>query len=146
MLPSLLICFVFSVLFVAAPVEVSARLNTFPGESVQASNAQRGRATRRRPIQRRLARAPAGSQMRPSRERVRQIQQALLDAGFNPGPVDGFWGPNSATALMDFQEARDLEPTGRINALSLIQLGLGPKYETANTPAGSPSDGSGPAR
>jgi len=84
--------------------------------------------------------------MRPSRERVRQIQEALLEAGFNPGPVDGLWGPNSADALMDFQEAHDLEPTGRINSLSLIQLGLGPKYETANTSAGSPSNGSSTAR
>ncbi len=146
MLPSLLICFLLSALFMAAPVEVQAQQNTFPGESVQASITQRSRATRRRPTRRRLARAPAGSQMRPSRERVHQIQQALLDAGFNPGPVDGLWGSNSADAMLDFQEAHDLDPTGRIDALSLIQLGLGPKYETANTPAGSPSNGSSPAR
>jgi hypothetical protein len=60
--------------------------------------------------------------------------------------VDGLWGPNSEDALADFQEARGLEPTGRIDALSLIQLGLGPQYETPDTPAETPNNGSGSAR
>jgi hypothetical protein len=48
--------------------------------------------------------------------------------------------------LSDFQEARGLEPTGRIDAMSLIELGLGPRYETAAAPPETPNSGSGSTR
>jgi peptidoglycan hydrolase-like protein with peptidoglycan-binding domain len=72
--------------------------------------------------------------MLPSRERRAEIQKALIEAGFNPGTPDGVWGPNSVTALQDFQASRGLESTGRIDSLTLIQLGLGPKYDTPSEP------------
>lgn len=84
--------------------------------------------------------------MRPSRERYTQIQKALIEAGFDPGPADGIWGPNSMNTLADFQEDRGLEPTGWIDALSLIQLGLGPQYKTPNTPAEPPGSGAASSR
>ena len=150
MLRSILITVIFSAAFLAAQPGAVAQQSASPGASADSSRksaqASPRRATRRRPVRRRTARVPAGSQTRPSRERYRQIQQALADAGFDPGPVDGFWGPNSEDALADFQEARDLEPTGRIDAMSLIQLGLGPQYETPNTPAKTPDSGTGSAR
>ncbi len=84
--------------------------------------------------------------MRPSRERYTQIQKALIGAGFDPGPTDGLWGPNSMNALADFQEDHGLEPTGWIDALSLIQLGLGPRYETPDTPSETPGSGAASSR
>lgn len=148
MLRSLLIAFALSVLLVAPP-GVVARQSASPRPSAGSSkkssksSAVRRRSTRRRSARRRTARIPRGSQRRPSRERYRQIQQALAAAGFDPGVVDGFWGPNSEKAMADFQEAHDLEPTGRIDALSLIRLGLGPQYDT---PADSSKSSSGSAR
>jgi hypothetical protein len=44
--------------------------------------------------------------------------------------------------MADFQEAHDLEPTGRIDSLTLIQLGLGPQYETPDAPDETPNSGS----
>jgi len=79
--------------------------------------------------------------MQPSRERFAQIQKALIEAGFDPGTPDGFWGPKSVSALQQFQQDRGLEPTGRIDALSLIRLGLGPKYD-----APADTSGAGTAR
>ncbi len=38
-------------------------------------------------------------------------------------------------ALKRFQAAQNLEVTGKINSLSLIALGLGPKREAAAKPA-----------
>ena len=145
----ILIGLIFSAAFLAAP-GAEAQQNSSPGgsadSSIKTAQSARRRAARRRSVRRRTARIPAGSQRQPSRERYRQIQQALTDAGFDPGPVDGFWGPNSEDAMADFQEAHDLEPTGRIDALSLIRLGLGPEYETPGTPAETPASGSGSAR
>jgi len=147
MLRNIPILLVFCAACWAAP-EAKAQQSASPrpsadssGKSSQAPAASR-RTTRRKPVRRRTARVPAGSQTRPSRERYLQIQQALVKAGFDPGVVDGVWGPNSEDALQDFQEARGLEPTGRIDALSLIQLGLGPQYETPEPP----KSGSGSAR
>lgn len=43
---------------------------------------------------------------------VSEVQQALADAGFNPGPIDGDFGPQTRAAVMAFQQARGLEVDG----------------------------------
>jgi hypothetical protein len=45
-------------------------------------------------------------------EAVRELQQALAVLGFNPGPVDGFFGPSTRKAVIEFQEANDLVADG----------------------------------
>jgi peptidoglycan hydrolase-like protein with peptidoglycan-binding domain len=84
----------------------------------------------RRTTQRRAARGPAGSQQAPTRARYAEIQKALVGAGYDPGPTDGVWGSKSVAALAAYQRDQGLEPTGKIDALSLIRLGLGPKHDT----------------
>ena len=80
----------------------------------------------------RSARVPIGQNL-PTRERYAEIQAALADAGYYDGPQDGRWGKPSVEALSRFQEDHCLEPTGKIDALSLIRLGLGAKYEGNNS-------------
>lgn len=41
-----------------------------------------------------------------------EVQRALANKGFNPGPIDGQWGKKSINALKAFQRANGLEPTG----------------------------------
>ncbi len=41
-----------------------------------------------------------------------EVQKALADKGYNPGPVDGHWGKRSISALKAFQRASGLKPTG----------------------------------
>ena len=69
--------------------------------------------------------APRG-QMHPTPERYRQIEEALVARGYLTEEPSGKWGPNAVEALRSFQADHELPPTGRIDALSLIQLGLGP--------------------
>jgi peptidoglycan hydrolase-like protein with peptidoglycan-binding domain len=69
------------------------------------------------------------SQQTPTRERYLEIQQALAARGFLDGPPTGIWGPDSVAALKKFQASQNLEPTGKLDSLSLIALGLGPKRE-----------------
>ncbi len=55
---------------------------------------------------------------------ISRVQEALDQAGHDPGPVDGIWGPRSRSAMESFQRDRGIEPTGLINVLSLEALGL----------------------
>jgi len=72
--------------------------------------------------------------MAPTPERYHEIQQAMVAKGFlKPEDVASGWDQNSIDALKRFQAAQNLEVTGKINSLSLIALGLGPKHDTAST-------------
>ncbi len=86
----------------------------------------RGRRTRRAP-------APA-YQLHPDADRYAEIQKALADRGYFKGEVNGQWNDDSVDALKRFQADQKLEPDGKINSLSLIGLGLGPKHDAALTP------------
>lgn len=44
--------------------------------------------------------------------------------------ANGAWGLSSTDALKRFQAEQTLETTGRIDSLSLIALGLGPKHDS----------------
>jgi peptidoglycan hydrolase-like protein with peptidoglycan-binding domain len=52
----------------------------------------------------------------------------LKGKGYYLGAIDGQWGPESISALQRFQTARGIDNEGKITALALIGLGLGPKY------------------
>lgn len=43
---------------------------------------------------------------------VRQLEQALTRLGFDPGPVDGFYDPQTAAAVAQWYKARGWEPFG----------------------------------
>ncbi len=71
-------------------------------------------------------------QMAPTPERYKQIQDALVSKGFlRPEDAKGVWNQASLDALKHFQAGQNLESTGKINSLSLIALGLGPRHEPA---------------
>lgn len=65
--------------------------------------------------------APADSA--PDAETVSRVQSALNKQGFDLA-VDGIIGPDTEAALRDFQQRRNLPPSGRPNARTLRQLGL----------------------
>ena len=69
-------------------------------------------------------------QLQPTAERYKEIQQALLTKGYlQPEQATGTWDQNSVGALKQFQTAQNIDASGKINSLSLIALGLGPKHE-----------------
>ena len=72
-------------------------------------------------------------------ERYKQIQEALASRGYFNGPVDGLWGDDSVEALRRFQRDQNLTDDGKIGALSLIALGLGPRRTAENNPAPVPA-------
>jgi peptidoglycan hydrolase-like protein with peptidoglycan-binding domain len=73
-------------------------------------------------------------QIAPSPDRYKEIQQALAAKGYlPPEQASGVWDQNSVDALKRFQTEQNLDASGKINSLSLIALGLGPKHDSAAT-------------
>jgi peptidoglycan hydrolase-like protein with peptidoglycan-binding domain len=75
-------------------------------------------------------------QQNPTPDRYKEIQQALVDKGYLKGEPSGVWDPASVDAMQRFQSDQKLTPTGKINAASLIGLGLGAK--SAGAPEAAP--------
>ena len=46
---------------------------------------------------------------------TRTVQEALVEKGFDPGPVDGILGPKTKAALMKFQESAGLTANGEVD-------------------------------
>jgi peptidoglycan hydrolase-like protein with peptidoglycan-binding domain len=81
------------------------------------------------------------TQQQPTPERYMEIQQALVDRGYIAGPPDGKWGTDDVEALKRFQREQSLSDDGKIGALTLIALGLGPRrvpLDTASTAESNP--------
>lgn len=96
-------------------------------KSKSAINSHKSASTKKR----RTRRAAGPSyQAHPDPERYREIQQALADRGYFKGEVNGQWGDDSVDALKRFQADQKLDNDGKINSLTLIGLGLGPKHDT----------------
>jgi hypothetical protein len=74
--------------------------------------------------------------MAPTPERYKEIQGALAAKGYlGPDDASGRWDQTSIDAMKKFQADQKLDSTGKINSLSLIALGLGPKHDSAPAPA-----------
>ncbi len=55
---------------------------------------------------------------------VRQVQQALVNAGYQSGPIDGQMGSKTRLAILRFQKENGIDGEGYINAATLAALGL----------------------
>jgi murein L,D-transpeptidase YcbB/YkuD len=64
-------------------------------------------------------------QAAPSPERVNEIQQALAKNGSFTDTASGKWDDSTVDAMKKFQSAHGLNPSGKIDALTLQKLGLG---------------------
>jgi len=85
-------------------------------------------ATKKKTVRRASAAAPR--QNAPTPDRYKEIQKALVDKGYLKSEPSGVWDAQSIEAMRQYQNDRKLEPTGKLTAAALIDLGLGPKKET----------------
>jgi hypothetical protein len=110
-----------------------------PGATKTGSTAAAARRGKKGPPAKRVT--WRNRQLAPTPQRYKEIQEALAAKGYlKPEDATGTWTPASVDALKKFQAGQNLDSTGKINSLSLIALGLGPKRETAapKPPAESP--------
>lgn len=54
---------------------------------------------------------------------VRDLQTRLRNFGFDPGPIDGIFGPTTHAAVIAFQRSRGLVPDGLVGVLTWTALG-----------------------
>src|SRR5688500_13006762 len=66
----------------------------------------------------------AGDALFVDDQTVRQAQKTLNDRGFKTGGIDGKMGPQTQAALVNFQRAEKLAPTGRLDRQTLAALGI----------------------
>ena len=67
---------------------------------------------------------------------IASAQRALRAEGYDPGPADGKLHPKTAEAVMQAQEQRELEPTGRLDRRTAAALGV-PLKPPASAAAGA---------
>ena len=63
---------------------------------------------------------------------VQKAQKTLNDRGYRTGGVDGKMGPQTQAAIVNFQRAEKLQPTGKLDKPTLMHLGLQKSDGTAS--------------
>jgi len=120
----------------------AAKKGDATGSKKGATSAGRSTATRKGATStkgRTASRYPQRSrQMQPTSDRYREIQQALAGKGYLKSEPNGSWNEESVEALRRFQQDQHINPSGRIDSLSLIALGLGPKRSAGAVPPRAP--------
>jgi opacity protein-like surface antigen len=59
-----------------------------------------------------------------SKDQIRQIQMSLNKKGFDSKDVDGVWGPDTKSALENFQKERNIKANGELTQQTLTALGV----------------------
>jgi len=85
-----------------------------------ASGASKSRGKRSRHSSRRER-----GQKAPAPERISEIQQALAKDGSFSGKPSGKWDDSTVEAMRKFQAGHGLNPSGKLDAVTLQKLGLG---------------------
>jgi peptidoglycan hydrolase-like protein with peptidoglycan-binding domain len=71
---------------------------------------------------------------------VRELQQVLLDSGYDPGGTDGVFGSGTKTALLWLQYDYELEQTGMVDQPTAELLGFLPPSEPPEEAEASASE------
>jgi len=122
-----------------APVKKGVSKTPYKGKRKYTTTAS-SKSGKKAPAKRVPATTWRNRQTSPSADRYREIQQALASKGYmNPEEANGTWNAASVDALKKFQSEQNLDASGKINSLSLIALGLGPKREAVAAPPPPPN-------
>jgi peptidoglycan hydrolase-like protein with peptidoglycan-binding domain len=70
----------------------------------------------------------------PTPSRISEIQTALAKDGAYQGAPNGRWDAASVDAMRQFQSEHNLNPSGKIDALTLQKLGLGSQVAGMGAP------------
>jgi peptidoglycan hydrolase-like protein with peptidoglycan-binding domain len=81
-------------------------------------------------------------QMAPTSERITEIQQALAKDGSYSSAPTGKWDDNTVAAMKKFQTTHALNPSGKLDALTLEKLGLGSTTAGVAEPVAPPNSSS----
>jgi peptidoglycan hydrolase-like protein with peptidoglycan-binding domain len=116
-------------LLFAAGLGVSAVSGSAQSTSQKKSTASTSSSsTKNKSHKRKSAKQPSRwekGQKVPTPARISEIQQALAKDGSFTGAPNGKWDDSTVDAMKKFQDAHGLNPSGKLDAKTLQQLGLG---------------------
>jgi peptidoglycan hydrolase-like protein with peptidoglycan-binding domain len=127
-----------SVLLLAAGLGVFAGSAEAQSPSTNKPKSSATKSTHRKRFSKRPGRRERG-QKAPTPDRISEIQQALAKDGSYSGKANGKWDESTVDAMRKFQESHGLTPTGKLDAKTLQQLGLGSGIAGAAPPLPSSS-------
>jgi murein L,D-transpeptidase YcbB/YkuD len=78
-------------------------------------------------------------QMAPTQERITEIQQALAKDGSYSAAPSAKWDDGTVDAMKRFQTTHALNPSGKLDALTLEKLGLGSTTAGVAEPVAPPN-------
>jgi peptidoglycan hydrolase-like protein with peptidoglycan-binding domain len=73
----------------------------------------------------------ASSAQSQNAQTMREVQQALKQKGFDVGAIDGQMGPETQSALRDFQQSQGLPQSGNLDSQTLSALGVSAQGATS---------------
>ena len=78
-------------------------------------------------------------QAAPTADRINEIQDALAKKGAYAGTPSGKWDDSTVEAMKKFQSTHGLNPSGKMDALTLQKLGLGSETAGMGVPTPPPN-------
>jgi peptidoglycan hydrolase-like protein with peptidoglycan-binding domain len=127
-------------LLLAAGLGVSASsVNARTASQKKPAASNSAKKSHKKKSSRRLSRWERGQKV-PTPDRITEIQRALAKDGSFTGTPSGKWDGSTVDAMKRFQDAHGLNPSGKLDAKTLQQLGLG--SQTAGVAAPLPPTGS----
>jgi hypothetical protein len=106
----------------AAPVKSTSASQT-KKTTTPVKSSSSAKSTRKKSATTRTAKTKM--QTAPTPDRIKEIQSALAASDSYQGEPTGKWDDPSVAALKHFQQVNGLNPSGKLDALSLQKLGLG---------------------
>lgn len=101
---------------------VTAARGTTPKSSTSSANSKAHPSTKKSRVRR--TRKERG-QTAPTPQRISEIQQALAKDGSFAGSPNGKWDDSTVEAMKKFQAGHGLNPSGKLDAMTLQRLGMG---------------------
>jgi peptidoglycan hydrolase-like protein with peptidoglycan-binding domain len=117
----------------AAPQQVASNSTSIAASSSRSISHSSASTTKKKTSKKHRARREP-MQKAPTPDRISEIQSSLASNGFYQGNPNGKWDASTVGAMQKFQSANGLEPTGKLDALSLQKLGLGSDIAGVSAP------------
>ncbi len=133
-------------LLVTAGSGVLAKTSDAPGQSqsnkAKASASKTSGKSARHSSKKVSSRRKQKGQMAPTPDRISEIQNALAKNGSYTNTPNGKWDDTTVEAMKKFQGAHGLNPSGKLDALTLEKLGLGSQTAGVAEPIAPPNSSS----
>jgi peptidoglycan hydrolase-like protein with peptidoglycan-binding domain len=135
------LCYLGAVLLTsAAPVVLTAAQ---PAATQSSAKKKRSTSSKKKSNPTKKSKPTAGVQKTPTPDRIREIQSALMRESALAEEPTGKWDNATVEAMKKYQGDHGLNPTGKIDALTLQKLGLGSQTAGKGAPI-LPASSAGP--